>query len=442
MMKPPLFVTLLLTLAASLGAVPPPPEPPAAPIDPALTKQVRALLARLESDDYQERERATLAVEQLPAEAVPLIERALASGDLSPEVSVRLADRVGTLRRKVASTKYEDMLRAMFLWDRQSYLTAYERGGHTNPKWDAAAREAIVLHVRPRRDPNLSPKDSRRIIAAMKAAIDLGCDDPLIRYHYWHRKLRSEKPVPGVDVRTKMEPIRKACEEVVAGNYPAIHRMEAAVRLGEEAILYHVYTPELGKRVNENVEVALSLVAPAIKDGAPRHALMALLPSLEKLVHTMEKNRATEGHARMMKSIRASAKGTTIPAFLDADFYIWRGNFLRGNRDYRAGGDKAEPVKKLLADVVKKGKAAVDEALKPDPDDPDAINRMLRYLVMTVAPREEFEKWFEKSMRLYPNGLPACQVKLEYLRDNVGYDAQLEFGRQCVAQGNWPAAYR
>src|SRR4051812_777504 len=214
MIKRPLSLALLLTLIAPAIAAPPSTDPPAAPIDPALSKQVRGLLLRLESGDYQEHEQATLAIEKLPASALPLIERALASGALSPEVSVRLADRVSTLQRKVASTKYKDMLRVNFLWDRQSYLDGYEKGGHTNPKWDAAAREAIVLHVRPRRDPNLSPRDSRRIIAAMKAATDLGCDDPLIRMHYWLRKLTTEKPVPGVDVRaTKIEPIRKACEE-------------------------------------------------------------------------------------------------------------------------------------------------------------------------------------------------------------------------------------
>jgi hypothetical protein len=412
--------------------------PPARPV-PALARQVRAILSRLASGDYKDRERATLEAEALPAAALPLIEDALASGALSPEVALRLADKVSALQRKVASTKYEDMLRGMYLWDRQSLLDAYDRGGHADPKWDAAAHEAIVLHVRPRRDPNISPKDQRRIIDAFKKAIDLGCDDPLLLYHYWQRKLTSEKPVPGVNVLTKIEPIRKACEGVVAGNYPPVHRMEAAMRLAEESIMYHRYTPELGKRVNENIEIALAQVEPAIKAGAPRHLLMGMLAPIEKLVHTMERNKGTEGHARMMKAVRVSAKGTAIPAFLDADFYIWRGYFLRNHPDYRTPGPKQEQVKTLLAEVVQQCKAAVDECLVAAPDDPDAINRMLRYLCMIAGPRAEFDKWFEKTTTIYPNDLPAYQVKLGYIRENGTAEEQLAFGRECLAKGNWPS---
>lgn len=406
--------------------------PAVAAADPALAARVNALLVQLEAGDYRARERATAAVEELPPAALPFIEKAVASGDLSPEVSARLSSRMSILLRKSAATKYEQRLRAMLEWERTASLAAYDRGGHTDPKWDAAAREGIVLHVRPRRDPNISPKDQARIAAALKRAVDLGCDDPLVRYYYNRRRFQTLKP--GADPRPVAAEMKKAADGILAGDYPSYYKMEAAFTRVDEAVRFH-RPPELKRdAVSADLDKILSLVGPAIKEGTPQHLIVGVLTPMRDYVAQVERGDRLAGHRRMMKALDAQAKGTTIPAYFEADFYIARGYLIR--EDPNVGEDERA---KLLADCAKSCKAAVDAGLAPDPVDADAINRMIRYLCLVRAPADEFDRWFDKGLRAYPNDLVACQMKHAYLRENGTPAQRVEFGRWCVRQGNWPS---
>src|SRR4051794_23883618 len=85
-------------------------------VDPELAKRVATLIGQLDTADYKAREAATVAVEDLPPDALPLVEAALATGALSPEVSIRLGMKVDVLRRK--STAYDRELRREFDWNR------------------------------------------------------------------------------------------------------------------------------------------------------------------------------------------------------------------------------------------------------------------------------------------------------------------------------------
>ncbi|HSI34615.1 MAG: hypothetical protein ACAI43_15610 [Phycisphaerae bacterium] len=438
-----------LSLTTALSAAPPPPPTKPAPAKPAAVKpaptkpapaaplspdrQVLLLLAQLGSPDYAVRDKAALAIEELPASALPAIEAALAKGELSPEVAVRLAEKVSYVRRKSDATKYETMLRDYYVWDRDTALAAYTGGGHTNPKWDAAAREAIVLHVRPRRDPNISPHDVGRIVAAMKKAIDLGCDDPLVRM--WHAIRAFELLKPDADPKPLIAEARAAAEGVAAGAYPAYLRMEAAYRHADIVVRYDKPTPENKKAVTADFDIVFSQVGPALKEGAPRHAIMSVVTPAKSLLSALENASLSRAHDRAMKAMAPAIKGTMIQHFLEADFRISGGYFVRNSKP--VAGRPPEEKEKLLAKTVGQAKAAVDAGLKLDPDDSDAVNRMLRFLCLTRAPADEFDKWFDRAMKLYPNDLVACQMKHTYLQENGTVEQRLAFGRECLAGGNW-----
>src|SRR6476661_4155454 len=126
--------TLILACASLTSSAIAQTKPAAATqkVDPALARRVATLIGQLDAADYKAREAATAAVEDLPAEALPLVEAVLSTGALSPEVSIRLGMKVDVLRRK--STAYDRELRREFDWNRADTLAVYDGGGHTNPK--------------------------------------------------------------------------------------------------------------------------------------------------------------------------------------------------------------------------------------------------------------------------------------------------------------------
>src|SRR4029079_13183507 len=60
---------------------------------------------------------------------------------------------------------------------------SYQQLGNTNPKWDAAAVAALKG----------TGSGAGLGFESLKAAIDLGCDDPLVRYFYYLRGIQSGK---------------------------------------------------------------------------------------------------------------------------------------------------------------------------------------------------------------------------------------------------------
>src|SRR5262245_52176449 len=85
--------------------------------------------------------------------------------------------------------------RAQRDWVRANTIDAYESVGSKNPKWDAAAREALEAAVRMWAGPLEKGHVRFQWWKAAQRAVDAGCDDPFIRY------LVIQK---GRDLRTKV----------------------------------------------------------------------------------------------------------------------------------------------------------------------------------------------------------------------------------------------
>src|SRR4051794_37346976 len=67
-------------------------------VNPEFAARLEALYRRLDDDALRVRQRATLELEQLPAEAVEPLEQAIAAGTLGPEVAMRVESRISMLR--------------------------------------------------------------------------------------------------------------------------------------------------------------------------------------------------------------------------------------------------------------------------------------------------------------------------------------------------------
>ena len=129
---------------------------------------------------------------------------------------------------------YHDLLRATASYNRRTMSQAYETVGKRDPKWDAAALEfldGMGLYFtfgptnaiyRPERLPAWD-----EIVRHGKAAIDAGCDDPLVRYCHAVTLDDVGRPDQAMAVMPQI------AEELFASKYHPMRALAAAVRWGK-----------------------------------------------------------------------------------------------------------------------------------------------------------------------------------------------------------------
>jgi hypothetical protein len=426
-------VIALHSTCAALHASPPATAPVAASADWNGDSLAR-LIADLSDDQFAVRKRATMQLESLPPEAVPQIEEIIATQSLSIEARVRLENTLPRLRQRAAASIYEQQLSAEISWMRQSARDAYAAGGHTDPRWDTAAQKAIDLAVVPKMDRTRTTRDDQRSIALIAAAIDAGCDDPLISFLYL-RRLRQANRITLLEAARQMD---KPVAGVLAGSYPAFWQMDAALFRADQ--LLGAAASRQARRTfraaGSDITLARKLL-PQITAAAdfPRPDLRTISDQLLQLQIRLTQN-PKEAEEQVADDLHAA--GASESVILD-----FRGRYhvcvIRGDWNWCA----VPPDQRFFTRTVNLDTeaAAAAECLSRswqlDKNDPDAATMMVRLARLHGMPEEELNTWFSRAMEAYTNNFDACSEKMHYLMKYRDADAAIEFGRACLASGNW-----
>src|ERR1039458_4500710 len=74
-------------------------------------------------------------------------------------------------------------------WNFKTLVEAYEKAGHTSPKWDEPAKRALTEFARSRSQ-CVESNEAWGLIVCINCiiAVNAGCDDPMIRYLYVPRQ--------------------------------------------------------------------------------------------------------------------------------------------------------------------------------------------------------------------------------------------------------------
>lgn len=148
--------------------------------DETLEAQVTRHVQALQGGDFAARVRAEEELRKLPAEAIPLLERAEAAPALSLDVRETLRSCLSDLRRSAQTGKTLTGLTKRATDYAKAIQQQYDEHG-IHGAWDDLVREGI----RQRYVPNpelLGNPASRRARAAFEKAIDAGCDDPHVKF--------------------------------------------------------------------------------------------------------------------------------------------------------------------------------------------------------------------------------------------------------------------
>jgi hypothetical protein len=343
---------------------------------------------------------------------------------------------------------------------REEYPAAYERHGHKDPRWDAAAREALQAWVRFQVRPAYRelldtggyyqsvPFDFQvgedQVVAwkATQRAINAECDDALILY--LSARLSCGECAPNYNEYPKLARLwTSAAEAMLASKYSARVRATCLARAGEHLakIAYNRIT-EL-PRVEEYFNVSLSLI-PEIarecrengdKSNALYHLGALLVDGCSRLPNRRYSG-ISKAMGRVTPVLAAEPVNRVEKLLLTAD------NCCRMAWNMRGHGSALEvtPDNWDRFDTwLSQAEEAITEALELDPNAPDGARLMISIETWRGEGREQMEAWFQRAMRLDGDDYRACLAKMEYLDPRWhGSEADmLAFGRECVRTENW-----
>ena len=134
------------------------------------------------------------------------------------------------------TARMEKRRRDWLEWNRQTLSGAYDKVGKKNPKWDKFAHEAMEHAARMfslQLDP---PVRMGQIYHPAKAAVDVGCDDPLVVYllnrsaqgtnYPGHDEIIRRMKDSGKALAGESVPRHPSCDRSRSGRYPHAVRQE------------------------------------------------------------------------------------------------------------------------------------------------------------------------------------------------------------------------
>ena len=325
--------------------------------------------------------------------------------------------------------------RERLAWNRRTVGEAYDRVGKKDPRWDEPAREALDVAARmfaQQGDPPVMLADVQK---PAKRAVEAGCDDPMILYLY----ARSSGGAKPEEYRERIE---RAADAMTASGYPPIRRATALLIAADNKTNQKDATLKDREEVGRDVEAALDLLPRSVAEDPRGFDWEDAWDRLLKVARA-DAGWAAEGDvkagfdrvdARLAKirgvdALRLATKG---------DFYIgwaWDARTaaiapLVGEEQFRAFHERLEQAR-----------AALEEAYRLNPNQPNVAQRMLTVEIGIGGDREAMEVWFERAMKADGNDREACLIKLDWLdpkwHGGESTDEMIAFGRACWATKNW-----
>lgn len=416
-MNRPMAILLLMLLGLTTCAAGPATQP-------AEVRHARLLLEQLDDPDAQVRQSASLQLNSLGGEALPVVEEAATDEQTSPERRRRLQAALKILRPRAAR---EADARRRFEWERESFHAAYRKGGHTNPQWDDAAVRAIDLCLRLGEDPLHGPQAPREAaIAACKAAIDKGCDDPILHMLYGI----AYGIVGGPGGRTNVGELIIATMKFRESSAPPQVKMRLAIDLARTGGAFEddqlrLYPAELLPQV-------------AALPDLPKGELDALASRFFD-AQIVERagwpvlNPFSEAWGKI-------AKDAAGPLIFDAraELGIAQGELAVWGGAREPAGWKTQAVRTGNAEKLLRQASQIDPA---DPRPPFYMLWVKLYQGPEGGGLKEFDEWFRRAVVLAPDNYQAYAVKLKYLSPQwYGNSSEmLNFGRECLKTENWRA---
>jgi hypothetical protein len=381
----------------------------------------------------EDRDAGEVALEmKISTRAFPLLMAAAQRQDLPLEGKAWLEDVVdkakawqdGRVRDRLWHKPWND-------WNQPSALSAYEKFGHHDPKWNAIAVEALRSFFS-------DSKDRARAYKLLKQAIDAGCDDALVAYGFARE---SESFANREEAYARLT---AAADKMLASDYPAVRKSFAANRAHQYARDYvdqlsaagRAFPGQWDEKYKQEGHAAMEIWPQVASDKSlPPEALYRLAKDLITERFPQHSNDRQLHINWIMPPLEKALPGSALPLVVKGVGYIqfaWDGR----------GGDWAANVTpeqwKLFHERLEVARQALEKAWEIDPHCPAAC-AMLTVALGEDWPREKMELWYRRAMIVNPGDRDAIRGKLYYLEPkwHGSVDAMIQFGHECAEERNW-----
>ncbi len=321
-------------------------------------------------------------------------------------------------------------------WHLRTSVGAYDKIGKKDPRWDDLARKAVDLAVHSSFEFG-SKITFPEVHRAAKAAINAGCDDPLVAIIY----AQTTDARGGFESEDRIRLRRDATRAYTASRYPAFRR--AGTLESFASGLLSVKTPDdaARKEIEANLDASLALLAEGAKSDE-RNGFW--IDRWHDTVISVIKDYRKLGMAPEAAYERADAKMANIPELEEMRLmvrgtfwfdYGWEARTTAFALFVPAGGFQS------LEERLGVARKAFEEAWNFRPDNEYVAVHLMDIDKSIEGNRAYMELWFDRAMQADGDSRRACLTKLDWLdpKWHGTTEEMLAFGRQCRDTKNWKA---
>jgi len=315
-------------------------------------------------------------------------------------------------------------------------VAAYDTSPYRDPKWDVSARNALTFTAAMwSDDPRCTGDEENQIMGHARAAIDAGCEDPMVRFGL----ARAMQRLQGGWLYY---------EAIEHGNAAGLARKDTHYPPYIRAYIFlmgawlehdfgqSVDDPDWENHSKEWLERFLALLPDVFADKElPPELLVGFINHIGRVSKTIEGDRMVLVEKAVTLLEKSPQPKSVALAALGLQYvhYAWdaRGVGLANTvtpKGWRLFNERIEHARQLL-----------EQAWKLDPTNCDAATEMIGVVMANGGERKEMELWFERAMKLDAGNYTACSHKLLYLQPkwHGSFGEMLDFGRQLAKEGNW-----
>ncbi|HXF10306.1 MAG TPA: hypothetical protein VN625_05935 [Desulfuromonadaceae bacterium] len=316
-------------------------------------------------------------------------------------------------------------------WNLKTTVAAYESGGRRSSSWDGYAEDALneFAHVRAKATEG---EPWQQVIATnCAAAVDAGCDDPMILYLFVKFSMAHTNDAAGFS-----RAYCRVAQAMEKSSYPPVRKFYAEARALQQLSytygLAGMQRPEVGDLPSDISDQLLRVLQE--RDAPPDEVYEVCAEGLQGF------NSHPEDYEQAYRQIEAS-----LFSYWPNEATTW---MLKGEAFTRMawnarGSGFANTVTpegwKAFSENLSQARQALEKAWKLDPQDPRIAVHMLSVELGEGKDRKSMEQWFQRAMDLDPNDYDACSEKLNYLEPKWygSVEEAVAFGRQCAQNKKW-----
>jgi hypothetical protein len=324
-------------------------------------------------------------------------------------------------------------------WNLSTLVEPYKQAGHTNPRWDASAILALTEFARARAVAVDANEPSAQIISTnAAAAIQAGCDDPMVRYLFVKYALD-----PTNSRETFVDQYCKAAQEIQNTSYPPIRKFYAAQRAVDQLFYTYGYGktnedehPMFGQMmelVGPNLMSALNDKSmPAIEAFEACDAALASIKGEGIADYTAY----SQAYSAVEGPVFQNWPNAYSSLLLKGEAYV---QLAWGARGIGYADTVTPEGWKLFNEKIAVAENALTNAWRMNPNDSRIADQMLEVELGQGEGRDRMDLWFNRAMALNPCDYYACARKLLYLQPKWygSVDDMLAFGRECATNTQW-----